>query len=75
MEAVAAFERALALARQRGAHLLELRAATDLARLLAGQGQPAEARQVLAPVYGSFTEGADTADVQEARAVLAGLDG
>jgi hypothetical protein len=68
-------ERALHLARERGAHLLELRAATDLARLQAAQGQPLEARKVLAPVYGLFTDGADMADVQDARAVLAGLDG
>ena len=54
---------------------LELRAATDLARLHAAQGQPVEARQTLAPVYASFTEGADAADVQEARAVLAGREG
>jgi hypothetical protein len=56
-------------------HLLELRAATDLARLRAAQGRPLEARKVLAPVYGLFTEEADAADVQESRAVLAGLDG
>lgn len=75
VEAVTAFERALRLARERGAHLLELRVAVDLARLRAAQGQPLEARKVLAPVYGLFTDGADTADVQDARAVLAGLDG
>lgn len=56
-------------------HLLELRAATDLARLQAAQGQPLEARKVLAPVYALFTDWADMADVQDARAVLAGLDG
>ena len=75
VEAVAEFERALALARERGARLLELRAATDLARLQAAQGQPVEARKVLAPVHGWFTGEADAADVREARAVLAGLDG
>ena len=74
VEAVTAFERALRLARERGAHLLELRAATDLARLQATQGQPLEARKVLEPVYDFFTGGADFADVREARAVLAGLD-
>jgi tetratricopeptide (TPR) repeat protein len=73
-EAVTAFERALGLARERGAHLLGLRAATDLARLQAAQGQRLEARKVLAAVYGLFTDGAEAADVQEARAVLAGLD-
>lgn len=75
VEAVTAFEWALRLARERGAHLLELRAAVDLARPPAAQGQPVEARKVLAPVYGLFTEEADAADVQEARAALAGLDG
>jgi predicted ATPase len=75
VEAVTAFERALSLARERGTHLLELRAATDLARLRAAQGQPLEARKVLAPVYDLFTDGADMADVQDARAVLADLDG
>jgi tetratricopeptide (TPR) repeat protein len=75
VEAVTAFERALRLARERGTHLLELRAAVDLARLQAAQGQPLEARKVLAPVYGLFSEEADAADVQEARTVLAGLDG
>ncbi len=75
VEAATAFERALRLARERGAHLLELRAAVDLARLQAVQGQPLEARKVLAPVYDLFTDGADMADVQDARAVLAALDG
>lgn len=75
VEAATAFERALRLARERGAHLLELRAATDLARLQATQGQPLEARKVLAPVYDLFADGADMADVQDARAVLAALDG
>ncbi len=75
VEAITAFERALRLARERGAHLLELRAATDLARLQAALGQPLEAQKVLAPVYGLFTDGADMADVQDARAVLAGLGG
>jgi class 3 adenylate cyclase/predicted ATPase len=75
VEAVAAFERALHLARERGTHLLELRAATDLARLHAAQGRSLEARKVLEPVYGLFTDEADTADVRDARAVLAGLDG
>ena len=75
VEAVPAFERALQLARERGTHLLELRAATDLARLLAAQGRPLEARKVLEPVYVLFTDEADTSDVRDARAVLAGLDG
>src|SRR5262245_32401505 len=75
VEAVAAFERALHLARDRGTHLLELRTATDLARLLAAQGRPLEARKVLEPVSVLFTDEADTSDVRDARAVLAGLDG
>lgn len=74
-EAIAAFERALRLARERGSRLLGLRAATDLARLLAAQAQPLEARKVLEPVYDLFTDGADMADVQDARAVLAGWAG
>ena len=49
---------------------LELRAATSLARLWQRQGKRAEARELLAPVYGWFTEGFDTADLQEAQALL-----
>lgn len=56
-------------------HLPSCAPATDLARLQAAQGRPLEARKVLAPVYGLFTDWADMADVQDARAVLAGLDG
>jgi adenylate cyclase len=74
VEAVTAFERALALARERGARLPELRAATDLARLHAGEGRPAQARHALAPVYASFTEGFDAKDLQEAKAVLVELE-
>jgi predicted ATPase len=73
-EAATGFERALALARQRGAHLLELRAASDLARLRSAQGQRAAARQVLAPVYASFSEGFDAKDLKEAKAVLDELE-
>jgi predicted ATPase len=65
---------ALRLARERGAHLLELRAATDLARLQMAQGQPPEARKVLAPVYASFTAGCDAKDLKEAKAVLVELE-
>lgn len=72
--AVTAFERALALARQRGAHLLELRAATDLARFLSAQGQGAAARRALAPVYAAFNEGFRAADLEEAKAVLDELE-
>jgi predicted ATPase len=49
---------------------LELRAAMSLSRLWQQQGKGAEAREVLAPIYGWFTEGFDTADLQEAKALL-----
>jgi predicted ATPase len=51
----------------------ELRPATSLARLSQRQGQRAEAHEFLAPVYGWFTEGFDTADLHEAKALLAAL--
>ena len=73
-EAATGFEAAIALARQQGAHLLELRAATDLARLRSAQGQRAAARKVLAPVYASFTEGFHAKDLKEAKAVLDELE-
>jgi DNA-binding winged helix-turn-helix (wHTH) protein/predicted ATPase len=69
-EAEACFEQALALARQRQAEAWELRAATSLARLWQQQGRRADARALLAPVYGRFTEGFDTADLREAKALL-----
>jgi predicted ATPase len=47
-----------------------LRAAVSLARLWRDQGKPAEARELLAPIYGWFTEGFDTADLKEAKALL-----
>jgi predicted ATPase len=49
---------------------LELRAAMSLARLWQGQGKHTAARQLLIPIYGCFTEGWDTADLQEARGLL-----
>jgi predicted ATPase len=61
---------ALTIARRQEAKALELRAATSLARLWQQQGKRAEAYELLAPVYGWFTEGFDTADLQEARALL-----
>ena len=64
------FRKAIAVARAQGAKSSELRAATSLARLLAHQGKRAEARDLLAPVYGWFTEGFDTADLKEAKALL-----
>ena len=67
------FERALAVARQQQAKSWELRAATSLARLWRDQGKVSEARELLAPVYGWFTEGFDTRDLKEAKALLEGL--
>jgi predicted ATPase len=55
--------------------LLELRAAMSLARLWHQQGRHTEARDFLAPIYGWFTEGFDTADLQEAKALLEELGG
>ena len=69
-EAAARYRRALAIAREQGARSLELRAATSLARLLRDQGKRAEARDLLAPIYGWFTEGFDTRDLKEAKALL-----
>ena len=65
-----AFEEALRVARKQHAKANELRAATSLARLWGEQGRRAEARDLLAPVYGWFTEGFDTADLKEAKALL-----
>jgi DNA-binding winged helix-turn-helix (wHTH) protein/predicted ATPase len=73
--AEACFQQALVVARRQQAKSLELRAAMSLARLWQRQGKHAEARELLAPVYGWFTEGFDTADLQEAKALLAELDG
>jgi predicted ATPase len=69
-EALACFQQALDVARSLRAKSLELRAATSLARLWQQQGRCAEAYQLLAEVYGWFTEGFDTADLQEAKALL-----
>jgi predicted ATPase len=69
-QAEACFQHALDIARRQQARSLELRAAMSLARLWQQQGKRAEARELLAPVYGWFTEGFDTADLQEARALL-----
>jgi predicted ATPase len=69
------FQQALTVARHQQAKSLELRAATSLARLWQRQGKRAEAHQLLADVYGWFTEGFDTADLQEAKALLEDLEG
>ena len=68
--AEACFERALAVARQQQAKSWELRAATSLARLWRDQGKRDKAGNILAPIYGWFTEGFDTLDSKEARALL-----
>jgi predicted ATPase len=71
--AEAYFEQALAVARQQQAKSWELRAAMSMARLWRDQGKRDEARELLAPVYGWFTEGFDTLDLREARALLGEL--
>ena len=67
------FPRASNMPAQQRAKFWELRAATSLARLWRDQGRHAEARDLLAPVYGWFTEGFDTLDLKEAKALLAEL--
>jgi class 3 adenylate cyclase/predicted ATPase len=69
-KAEACFERALSVACQQQAKSWELRAAMSLARLWRDQGKPQQARELLAPVYGWFTEGFDTRDLKEAKALL-----
>jgi predicted ATPase len=69
-QALVFWQRAMDVARRQEATSLELRAATSLARLRQQQGKCADAHQLLAEVYGWFTEGFDTADLQEARALL-----
>jgi predicted ATPase len=64
------FERALAVARQQQAKSWELRAAMSMARLWRDQGKVQQARELLAPVYGWFTEGHNTLDLKEAKALL-----
>jgi predicted ATPase len=64
------FQQALDWARRQGALSLELRGATGLARRWHGRGQTGPARELLAPVYGQFTEGLDTADLRAAKALL-----
>ena len=65
--------RALRTAQKQDARFWELRAATTMARLWCDQGKRADARDLLAPVYGCFTEGFDTPDLKEATALLAEL--
>ena len=69
-EAETWLQRALDVARRQEAKSLELRAAVSLSQLWQRQGQCDAARALLAPIYGWFTEGFDTADLQEAKALL-----
>ena len=69
-KAEAYFERALAVARAQQAESWELRAAISMVRLWRDQGKRDEARDLLAPVYGWFTEGFDTLDLKQAEALL-----
>jgi predicted ATPase len=74
VQAEACFQQALAIARRQQAKSWELRAAMSLSRLWQQQGKRTAAYELLAPVYGWFTEGFDTADLQEAKALLAELE-
>lgn len=73
-EARACFERGIKVAQKQDAKSLELSAATSLARLLAKQDRPQEARAVLTEIYSWFTEGFDTADLKEAKVLLDSLN-
>jgi class 3 adenylate cyclase/predicted ATPase len=70
VEAERCLRAAMAVAREQGARLFELRATNSLGRLLAEQGRRDEARAMLAEIYGWFTEGFDTADLREAKSLL-----
>jgi predicted ATPase len=70
VKAQGCFERALTVARQQQAKSWELRASMSLARLWRDQGKVQQARELLAPVYGWFTEGFETRDLKEANALL-----
>ncbi len=69
-EAEACFRQAIDVAQRQSAKSLELRAVVSLSRLWQSQGKKDEARQLLAEIYGWFTEGFDTADLKEAKALL-----
>jgi class 3 adenylate cyclase/predicted ATPase len=70
VQAATRFERSIALSRERGTKSWELRAARDLARLWAERGERRKAHDLLAPIYGWFTEGFDTADLKDAKVLL-----
>jgi len=70
----ACFRQAIEVSSEQRARMLELRAATSLARLWSDRGKNAEARDLLAPIYGWFTEGFETLDLKEARMLLDDLD-
>jgi predicted ATPase len=72
-EAEACFQQAIEIARKQQAKSWELRATVSLARLWQSQGKKDQARQMLADIYGWFTEGFDTKDLQEAKALLEAL--
>src|SRR6185503_18580789 len=72
-EAEACFHKAIDIARQQQAKSLELRASTSLARLWQQQDKQKEAHQMLSEIYGWFTEGFDTKDLQEAKTLLDSL--
>jgi predicted ATPase len=72
-QAAACFQQAMAIARRQQARSWELRAAMSLSRLWQQQGKFADAREILAPIYGWFTEGFDTADLREAKALIEAL--
>jgi len=74
-EAQSCFERAIEIARKQSAKSWELRATTSLARLLSQQGYREQARTMLADIYNWFTEGFDTADLRDAKALLDELAG
>jgi predicted ATPase len=71
-EAEKALRQAILVAQAQGAKLWQVRAAKSLARLWRDQGRASEARDLLAPIYSSFTEGFDTSDMKEAAALLDG---
>jgi predicted ATPase len=70
VKAQSCFQRAIEIARRQSAKSLELRATVSLARMLAKQGQHADARTMLAEIYNWFTEGFGTADLKDAKALL-----